>query len=214
MINLKKLLLKLLQKETIIGESDESYLNLMYPIGSEFITATNMNPGTWLGGTWTLVDKQFSQLYVTSDNGVLNGITWDSTNVQPHATNAARTITVLRTGHTLKVYAVWYNKVAIGEDDFHCFDLNTTVFGMSSGRICGQQGIEADNLRAIGMSHDTPAYSPSATISCTAEDWVTYGTSYPTNTGRGMITSFEVVPGSLSAMNDSACDRFYWKRTA
>jgi len=213
MINLKKLLLKLLQKETIIGESNESYLNLMYPIGSEFITATNMNPGTWLGGTWTLVDKQFSQLYAASNEGVLTGITWDSTNVQPHATNA-RNITVLRTGHTLKVYAVWYNKVAIGEDDFHCFDLDTTAFGMSSGRICGQQGIEADGLAAIGMSHDTPAYSPSATISCTAEDWVTYGTSYSANTGSGMITSFEVVPGSLSAMNDSACDRFYWKRTA
>jgi hypothetical protein len=32
----------------------------MFPVGSTYTTSTNVNPSTFMGGAWTLIDKEFA----------------------------------------------------------------------------------------------------------------------------------------------------------
>ena len=50
-----------------------------YPIGSYYITKTNTNPSSIVGGTWNLVHKTFKQ--DTTYNNPNNCFTFNTTNV-------------------------------------------------------------------------------------------------------------------------------------
>ena len=215
MINLKQLLLKMLKKEALIGENspDESLLNQMYPVGAEYITATNMNPGTWLGGTWELFDKEFEDKIFTHSSGVLSGITWNSTNVAANSSSTQRIIGVRRSGHTLKVYASWYAKTAMKDGEIQWFTMALSTFGINKGVFANHQGTINDTGAAIGMSN-LSLFNAATSITYTTDDWVTRGTSLSTSTSYWLGTSFEILPDSLNDMLDSACNRFYWRRTA
>ena len=41
----------------VMTQSD--IVDMLYPVGSEYVTSTNASPASYLGGEWTLIDKEF-----------------------------------------------------------------------------------------------------------------------------------------------------------
>lgn len=61
-----------------------SNINAKYPVGSVVCMSTNMNPAGTLGGTWTLIDKEFAHTWLTPTSGA-----WTATNATFNSCNIA-----------------------------------------------------------------------------------------------------------------------------
>lgn len=179
------------------------FLNILYPIGAEYMTSTNTNPGSWLGGTWSLISKELAYKWVTT------GCTFDSTNTQNGSFAACLE------GHTIEFRFNWQNKVAITDDSTTIGTLDLSAVGLTDGTNTGhtEYGVAyADGLNAIGMLNFNFAGN-NGTLSTI--DWVTTATSKPTTTGQTCLaTIVYVVSSSANGLLDSFCNRFVWKRTA
>lgn len=163
-------------------------------VGDIIITSTNTDPATTYGGTWELIDKEFS-----SASGSNNAHTNNTTNT----TNA--TVNWSRAGHTINLEIGITNKVQIKDADLVFVTLKKDVLGVTNLPhtidFCGYT--DAGNCMVMFHIH----YSNGNVYSCDIipDSYVSVG-----NWVDGFV-SF-VVPQNL--MLDSACNKFYWKRTA
>lgn len=185
----------------ILESAEENSLDKYYPVGSVYITKTNVNPSTFLGGEWSLVDKDFKFNWITS------GFTFNTTNTQNGAFAA------IPNDKTIELRFTFKNKVAISDDIFTIGTLNPLSIGITDGRqlhsIYGQ--VNADGLNAIGLaSLDWDNNVGTLAVS----DWVTRATAYPTTTGQGCQLSMILTAQKVTSMMDTFCDKFYWHRTA
>lgn len=175
--------------------------SVFYPVGSCYTTNTNTNPSTWLGGTWTLVDKRF-----TPGNGE-NGITWNTTN-----TKTERTFAWIRNDHDLWLRFRWTNNVAFSDTEQAICTIDMTTLGFKSGEsgyyqwITGAcDGINAALLMNLSWSGSTGTVY--------IQDAITRAATVPTTTGQPAYATM-LVKCDLSHMDDSACNQFVWQRTA
>lgn len=170
------------------------------PIGSVYVTNSNIDPNGLLGyGTWSLIDKQFTQ------GGGSTGFTVNSTNA------SGGSIAWFRNGHLIWMRISFKNLVAISDSDQTWGTINGATLGMSSGAYGFSVGTGyADGLNAIPQVQLT---WNGTTGTVKTVDWVTKSTSYPTTTGEPVYMLF-IVPVSNTSIADSACDKFFWKRTA
>ena len=184
-----------LNKNTFNGMQDniEEAVN---DIGSIVITSTNTNPSSKLGGTWELISKGWKEGYITEEN--MEGILFEkNSNVSSYDIFAVRSADYLRIRLTI------VTAVAIGEDKIELGKLNPTQFGTETF-IYSFSHISCFTDNGNGIID--ARVSLDGTV--TTEDFIS-------KTGANSISancSFAIDIGIVKI--DSACNRFYWKRTA
>ena len=175
-----------------------------YPIGSIYITSTNDNPKNLLGGTWELIDKEFTPKKFTPNDSDA-WYTINTTNL------TSANCYAMRSGHTITIECAVVNKVALTDSNFDLLTFDIHKLGIASGK-------------EIGTAFFAPLCADGA-------NGIAFGIFY----GGGILRTYDVmVRGSNSAslpvvgnlrasatwavkyedMDDSACNKFYWKRIA
>lgn len=162
-----------------------------YPIGSVYITNTNASPASYLGGTWELIDKEFSSAVFTNPLALSSSA--DESNV--YATRGSHSIEI--TGYITPKSAIapstilcTFNYETLGITKFYA--TQRIVAYSSSGNILGMFYIESGTGNLVFAATQT-----------SGQNWPVRGAFFD-------MTA--VIPMDL--MLDSACDKFYWKRTA
>lgn len=163
-------------------------------VGDVLITSTNTRPS--YPGTWTRVSKEFANTVLTNE-----GVSWNSTNT------SSQSSAIIRKGKSIQVRLDWNSKVFMDDDEtktictipYSSLGLssmyNIHPLGFSDGDNCvGMFAFTSDNNRVIVSKVDT----------------IHKGGEYKGNTWELDIN----VMFSEGNMNDSYCDKFYWKRTA
>lgn len=184
---------------TIDNLSVQDIINKMYPVGSTYITSTNSNPASYLGGTWSLVDREFKPAYGSSTS---NYFTINTTNTTSY------TLYFIRSGHSLRIRMNLKNKVVLADSDlelgtinFADLGINSTVYTFTQIPMLsdGGNGYAMINLQGTtGVLSTSDALSPSGhSIAAESSCWL----EIP-------------VVCNYTTMIDSFCDKFYWKRTA
>ncbi len=165
---------------------------LQYPVGHIVVTSTNSNPRGRYGGTWELIDKDFA-----SSDGIGG---WS------HTSNCSSSdFDFSRSGGTLFLSGGFTSAVQWNDDDVHVGTIDFASCGVSrlgadvyfvaytdagnSGLMCE---IEFDTGRLI--IHDN------------------FGDSYISASRYCKWSCAIPIPNGYKL--DSACNRFYWKRTA
>lgn len=199
----------------IIGESEDGtmgglvdtydLLQYVYPVGSIFISNTNTNPSTFMGGEWKLIDKGFSDFY-GSDTGEGTYFTKNETNVDEYNiyfTRSNKRVTmrlmfknlVALSDSTVNIGTLLFNKLGFSQ-------LYHSLYSHLGGTDGGNAVIQSSLIYNTGVIniqdivHKT-SVSSSATVAIGSEMYIEYDFNIPMN-----------------YMLDEACDKFYWKRTA
>ena len=182
-INIKKLLYHILNS---------------YPIGSCYTTTTRINPASWLGGEWTLINKQFTPTTITS------GFTFNTTYTQNGAFEARLS------GNTIHFRLYWYKKTAISDNTIDIGTLTKSDVGISAGPSAYPVGYN-DYLSAIGMFIINFGTAADTTTTLQVLDWTTTATTKPTTTNQTCDLSF-IINFTPDEMLDNFCNQFIWKR--
>ena len=183
---------------------------LEHPIGSVLITSTNANPGASVGGTWTLIDKEYKP-------AVGANVYWDpAMNGSTPSAEAAGFVT--RTDHLIHIYAQITTKIEISTA--------TTSYTLGSFDHDMIGGLQNTPI-SFGYSDTNFTNAVYTNGSNTESCMIRYGFSWdgvftvyeifntakklPANALIYLNTSIKMHP---EYMGDSFCDKFYWKRTA
>lgn len=168
------------------------------PIGTVLIMDSNSAPD--LTGTWTLVDKMYSHLHTSTLSMIF---TRNTSN-----TSSASGL-LYRDGKTIHIRLSITTSKAISETDVALGTLALANMGVQSGGNFYQQYIigHSDAANGIALAYFTNAGALS-TYDCVTK---TSGGSIASGTTLYFEFTF-VVPDV--AMLDTACDKFYFERTA
>lgn len=161
-------------------------------IGDIVITSTNENPSSRLGGTWELVDKEFSNIYTSSIG------------FEPSSNIKNVTAAFSRSGHTIILNLAFTTNTELTDTTVLLGTINYAEIGVS--RL-------TSNTRDVGFSDPGNSvlmlyvHYSSGELSCI--DVV--GSSSVAQD----LTCYATIPFQLVSnyMLDSACDKFYWKKT-
>ena len=172
-------------------------------VGDVIITSTNTNPSSNYGGTWTLIDKEFAS---TGEVNRTSSVTLNTTNC------SACNVYTWHSGHTIEFAIQVTGLVSITDTIVHFATLTPTDFGVKSGsnfvdarRVTqfsdAGNAVIAWQLQKDGKLNglDAFALSSSPTHESTARTW-------------DYFSLWVTLP--YTVMDDSFCDKFYWKRTA
>ena len=172
-------------KEVILKEN---FLNLVYPVGSIYLSSNNTNPGTLFGGTWTQIKDRFILTAGDSySNGATGGaatVTLSVSNMPSHSHSFTPSGNVSSHSHT-------------GPSHTHSFTPSGTV----------------SSHHHTGPSH-SHSFTPSGEVSShyhyleAADDGYTSYVSYYTDSQNGIDS--EVSFGDISYGGDSDTD---WLKT-
>lgn len=178
----------------------QALIDLIYPIGSVYISNTNTNPSTNFGGTWTLIDKEFSDTYINSAS-LFHA---DSTTV-----TEVTSLLFRRHGHDIQIRITLTpavelndNTVEFGYFDLSTLGLNALFSGYTVGFDDGGNGIALVQINSANNN-----------LALRTVDVITKTSGGVIAAGNAMTMEF-YVPIRMGIMLDSVCDRFYWKRTA
>lgn len=179
-------------------------INAIYPTGSVLITNTNTNPGTYLGGTWTLFDKEFEPKYFSA-TATDKWYTPNSTN-----TNDA-TCYAERAGHTITIEMTLETKVALTDSNLDLITFDIQKLGIASGKSLGNANISAlvsDVNNGIVMA----IWYNSGIVR--SFDVIVRGSSTASLAAGASPRGSATWTVRYDNMDDSACNKFFWKRTA
>lgn len=171
-----------------------------YPVGSVVITDTNTNPSASFGGTWSLIDKQFTPTQATNIN----------TAFTPYSTNTTSAdMYCVREGHTITIScASLVNKVALSNTNLRLGDFNLSALGATEFGFTPQFVGLADGANALILMdlNRTSGRLESQNVVIRGS-----GTSVAANS----TTMFTIViTCDYTKMTDSLCNKFFWRRTA
>ena len=166
-------------------------------IGDIYITSTNENPSSYLGGTWELVDKDFIQLY----GDVSEAFTPNADNVTFHELKIARNNETLRVRlHIGIVPGVGDGDVHLGTIDYTKLGITGFQYNMFSTTVFFDTG---DTLLCMYIGGDG---------SIIVKDTLTKSGDSHAPGVEGYI-DWQIPVRSVNKL-DSTCDKFYWKRTS
>ena len=195
------------------------------PVGTVICMNTNTNPSTDLGGTWELIDKEFASFHGT--NSTLDGCT-SSDFFTPYATNGfsleeseyTSTTTpnygcvVNRSGHTIQVtMRAKSSTLPLDEDGKYLGTFNLTPLGLSSivDRIYLTGWSESgDGIIMLQVYHSGAGSTANRLLESDIVTKTANGT-IPAGSECLITVIFHV---TKDAMLDSACDKFYFKKTS
>ena len=174
--------------------NEEELYDLIYPIGSIYVSSTNTNPSTFLGGTWTLIDKEFEPATFNGDSL----FTKNSTNASGHSSYATRS------GHTILL--------EIG------FDSNSNI--NDDTKLIGTYNLSTLGITRFNNTIDFVGFTDGGncvvffSVSTTG-DLSTYDVIPDSYVSKGRyIEGYVTVVLTPNYMKDEACNKFYWKRNA
>ena len=169
-----------------------------YPAGSVICMNSNSNPSQYLGGTWELIDKQFSSKTFNSTS-LLQNVSSLITLGSLYIVRGATSITV----RILFSFVNRYNSQA----DFNIGTLNLASLGLDSS-------VYACYFPAIMNTDQTITNSEVAVLTCVmASDGVVkyYCTTQAIPAGQTVYAQWTMeIP--LADRLDTACDKFYFRR--
>ena len=166
-----------------------------FPVGSVVITDTNTNPGTDLGGTWSLIDKEFKSQSRTAT------VTRNTTNL------SALSVTALYEGHNITFIGSMTTRVSMSNTNLEMLTQTLTNNGASALPSALPFTGYCDSAHAICLM-DIGTDGRVRTL-----DVVVRGNSTSVSSGN----TFEwtvTCPCLYTSMVDSFCNKFYWERTA
>lgn len=173
-----------------------SLMDLIYPVGSVYISNTNTNPAnTFGGGTWSLTHKRLKYQIVE------NVITFNTTNTQ-----SGSSVAVIN-GEQIEIRITFAPKVDLADTTLEIGQLNLASIGLT-GKYAEYTTYFADAGNGIAFLQVTN------TGLIQTQEVVPKGTatSIPATTSTGQAR-LSVMFGQGSMM-DSFCDEFVWVRTA
>lgn len=203
---------------------------LEHPVGSIIITNTATNPGATAAGTWELVDKDFKNGYVDITRN------WTQT-VPGYVAAGAATLSwgkMMRNGHTIFLQ-LWL--VTSTDNGFISLNPDSDInLGILSRAACGLDETKQEGSFIISAERDiamavTPEYTSQAGTTVKTNYYPVCinfrgdglfsiaGTTVSAGGGLSLpdgtlICVSTAVQADWRGMLDSACDKFYWKRTA
>lgn len=181
--------------------ADKTLFDFLYPVGSVYCTGSNTSPGDTMGGTWELISKEFSDMssgtYVNENGEAIP--CFDSNG------DAKTTFSWVRNGHTI------YTRFS--------FEPTLVLTGQSFIGIVDLEKLGVTDLcydkYAVGFSNDGDAVFQAKLDN--KGDLSTYdiiGKTASAQLGKGANCYVEFVNVISNEYKiDSACDKFYWKRT-
>ena len=174
---------------------------IVYPVGSVLVTQTPTNPSGSYGGTWVLFDKEFAP--DSSGQDFTSAVTVNTTNAQSFG------LYVIRSDHSILLSGSFSNKVAFSESNLNLTTaINWSALGFSALSFRPRFSAYSDGGNAIAMLN---LNATSGVIQYT--DVVIKGGG--TSVSAGQTWEFTVTClAHYSNMLDSACNKFYWRRTA
>lgn len=167
-------------------------------VGDIVVMPTNTSPASRLGGTWELIDKEFKSLL-------------DNTNSYFTATDNVELLDayVMRAGHNIKMRISFYNKVALGDSTVDIGTVDYTALGCSGGISFGLYYLIGASDGGQGVIEFQLIWNTGVLNSV---DVITRtGSSIPVDSLCYVLLDILLVPDLI---DDSACDKFYWKRVA
>lgn len=170
-------------------------LDLLYPVGSVYISSTNTNPSGTLGGTWSLIHKRLAYKVVEDP------VTFNTTNTQN-----GDSVAVLN-GEVINLRLTFAPKVELNDNTIEIGQLNLASIGLT-----GKYGEYASYIND-GAGGLALLYVSNTGVIQTQEVINKNGTgtmAATTSTGQARLT----LMFAQTSMIDSFCDEFYWKRTA
>ena len=178
--------------------SAKTLLNIAHPVGSILTTEANINPSATLGGTWELVDKAFKGTFMYMPTS-----SWTAAKATLHSTS-----NVLLIDHmiNLRVY-VNLTEAISSDNDIALGRIDLAAFGVTSlsSAVYRQPAIsDAGNC--------TACYSLINDGTITLNDVLNVNGTHTAAIGTDFIFNI-VLPVGYDRMDDSFCDKFYWKRT-
>lgn len=164
-----------------------------YPIGSVYISSEKTDPANYLGGTWECFDREFT--YATNSNGFTNDKVSSSAFVW------------VRSGHTIYCRLTFTNSTTLNDTQvklgkIDCATLGVTDLTYDKFPVGYTDGGGAFLMITIDNAGDV-----------TVEDVVDKGGTNQVSSGASCRVDFTCLIAP-EYMLESACSKFYWKRTA
>lgn len=171
-----------------------AYLEDLYPVGSVYCSATNINPSSKLGGTWELIDKDFKTYYEDDTTAFT-----PATNVKVESCYISRShgSIRIRLGVTINT-AMTDTGIDIGTFNFDKVGVTNIPMGFHS-LLSYSDGANGGIMYRV--SYDGKVI----------QDDVVDATTVPSGNTFYLDIMFNLTP---NVMLNSVCDKFYWKRTA
>lgn len=186
----------------ISAENLNNNFELMHPIGSIFVTNSNVNPSEQLGGKWSLINKEFSSAK-GSDTGTGTYFTKHSTNVGSYG------LYFVRNGNSIDIRLMVKNNVELSDDKIILGNILFENLGFSQlyyslyshlgGTDGGNAVVQSTLMYDTGevSSNDVIHKSNASNVATNSEIYFEFSFTIP-----------------MEYMLDNACDKFYWKRTS
>lgn len=182
----------------LMSAADKQKLENIYPVGAIYTSASSTNPGSELGGTWTLIDKKLKNQTITGKVGGQQNETL-SRNYARVLDDCICLDLVFNTVYDLTDTTA--DLLAFYPSEFGISNHPNVYFTTYSD---GGNAIIMCDLKSQGEGY------PSLISSV---DVVVRGGGTKVATGANIPMSI-VIPVPQSYKLDSACDRFIWQRTA
>lgn len=178
-----------------IKETSSSGNNFAFPIGSVVVTNSNSDPSSQLGGTWSLIDKEFKSR------------TRSATVTRNTSNFSALSVTAIYEGHNITFLGTMTSSVSIGETNLEVLTQTLSNNGASSLPDQIPFSGYSDGANAV-LLMDIDTDGRVRTL-----DVVVRGTA--TSIASGASINWSVTcPCVYTSMVDSFCDKFYWERTS
>lgn len=175
------------------NNSSTSSLDDAYPVNSVYISSTNTNPSTFLGGSWELIDKEFTP--TTSSNTGFNASSDITTN----------SVRWSRSGHSLDFEFTFTSSAALTDEVIILGTLDYSVMGVErlnhTLRVVGS----SDGANSLFILYINATTGEVQSVDSIGEATVAAGNSCYAFFSMNINPDF---------MLDSACNKFYWKRVS
>ena len=177
-----------------------SLVDFAHPVGSIIITSTNVNPGTYIGCSWELVDKGFANrmAYIPSSSWTADGAAFVG------ETNSI----VELADHTVSLRLNLKNTAVLSDTTVDLGTLNLNTVGITELPYTIVSDVTASDGGQCTLSYSIVA---GGTISIS--DVLVLGGSHSLAAGNTFSIHINQTVGH-DRMLDSFWDKFYWRRTA
>lgn len=176
-----------------VTKLSQDVINKIYPIGSTYIMPTNTSPASILGGTWELIDKEFIP---ASGNATFT-----------RSSSSSATLAYARNGKNIYCRLTFVNSVTLNDTTATIGTISLSSLGITDltyGKYAVGQSDGGGALLMMGIGN---------TGVVAVNDVIDKGGSNQVSSGATCYVEWNNTI-NISAMLDSACDKFYWKRTA
>lgn len=176
-------------------------LNLVYPIGSIYMSVNSTSPATFMGGQWELIDKHFKEWsFYSTDTEVIKEYVTPTDNAIPYAFG------IIRSEHSVYMRYYYKNQVSIADSSVSIGTMLFEKFGILNALYFGIYDISAGSEDGIVLMNVS-----ASTGEMYSSDVVIKGSSTSISSGASIRFEFEVrTPKEY--MLDTHCDKFFWKR--